>query len=184
MKHVKGVLFLDFVRMLHAHKEVPLDRHLRPEDLRYLAERIDPAAWYPMEVYERMGLAILAEIARGDLQAVREWGRRTIDELLLRQPELFENADALELFMRFHVLRQSLFDFPAAQVTAIHDGQARLEIGYGMSATAEEAAVHQSLGFLERLIEVAGGVSPEVCLRSRSWAGDPATVIQVRWKRR
>lgn len=181
VKKVKGILFVDFVRMLRAHKSVPLGDYLQVGDLVYLNQHIAPAAWYPMEVYERMGLAILAEIAGNDLELVRNWGRQTIDLLIAAQPELF-TTDARETFMRFHVLRQSLFDYPAARITSIHDGEARIEISYGMSARAEEAAVHLSLGFIERLLELSKALNPEVRLRTRSWAGDEATVIHVRWQ--
>ena len=116
------------------------------------------------------------------MELIRKWGRQTIDELVLARPELFAGADAREAFMRFQVLRQSLFDFPAARITAIHDGEARLEISYGMSPKAEEAATYLSLGFLERLLEVSGAVNPEVTLRTRSWEGDETTVILVRWQ--
>lgn len=182
VKHVKGILFVDYVRMLRAHKGTPLGDYLQVGDLEYLIQRIDPTAWYPMDVYERMGLAILAEIAGNDLEMVRNWGRQTIDELALAQPELFAFADVRETFMRFQVLQQSLFDFPAVRITAIHDGEARLEISYGMSPKAEEAATHQSLGFIERLLEIANARNPEVSLRTRSWAGDDTTVILVRWQ--
>ena len=182
MRHVKGILFADYVRMLRAHKGKPLELYLEASDLEYLSQSIDPAGWYPMDGYERMGLAILAEIAREDLELVRKWGRQTIDELARAQPELFACADARETFMRFQVLRQSLFDYPAARITAIHDGEARLEISYGMSPKAEEAATHQSMGFLERLLEISGVCNPEVRLRTRSWKGDDATVILVRWE--
>lgn len=181
MKHVKGSLFVDYVRMLRAHKGTPLESYLQTGDLEYLSQRIDPAAWYPMDVYERMGRAIFAEIAGHDLELARNWGRKTIDELARAQPELFA-VNARETFMRFQVLRQSLFDFPAAQFSAIHDGEARLEISYGMSPQAEEAATHQSMGFLERLLELSGARNPEVRLRSRSWDGDDKTVILVRWQ--
>lgn len=182
MKKVKGILFVDFVRMLRARKGVQLRDYLQVGDLVYLNQLINPDAWYPMEVYERMGLAILAEVAGNDLELVRKWGRQTIDELLLAHPKLFAGADARETFMRFQVLRQSLFDFPAARITAIHDGEARLEISYGMSAKAEEAATQLSIGFLERLLEVAGAGNPEVSLRTRSWQGDATTAILVRWQ--
>ena len=182
MKHVKGILFVDYVRMLRAHKGTPLEDYLQAGDLEYLNQRIDPAGWYPMDVYERMGLAILAKIARNDLELVRNWGRQSIDELALAQPELFASADARETFMRFQVLRQSLFDYPAARIIAIHDGEARLEISYGMSPKAEEAATHQSMGFLERLLEISKASNPEVRLRTRSWEGDDTTVILVRWQ--
>lgn len=182
MKHVKGILFVGYVRMLRAHKRTPLEDYLQPGDLEYLNQRIDPAGWYPMDVYERMGLAILAEIAGNNLALVRDWGRQTIDELALAQPDLFAFADVRETFMRFQVLRQSLFDYPAARITAIHDGAARLEISYGMSPKAEEAATHLSIGFLERLLEISRARNPEVLLRTRSWEGDDTTVILVRWQ--
>ncbi|HEY0788297.1 MAG TPA: hypothetical protein VGE86_06610, partial [Thermoanaerobaculia bacterium] len=76
---MKGVLFADYVRMLRAAKGVTWENHLPAQDLRYLAQRIDINAWYPMETYERMGLAILEGIARGNFQMARAWGRQTID---------------------------------------------------------------------------------------------------------
>jgi hypothetical protein len=182
VRNVKGILFADYVRMLRVHKSTSLGDHLQAGDFEYLSQRIDPVAWYPMDVYERMGLAILAEIAGNDLGLVRHWGRQTIDDLALAQPELFASADAREIFMRFQVLRQSLFDYPAVRITAIHDGEARLEISYGMSPRAEEAATHQSMGFLERLLEISKVGNPEVGLRTRSWEGDDSTVILVRWQ--
>jgi hypothetical protein len=181
VKKVKGILFVDFVRMLRAHKGVPLKDYLQVGDLVYLNQHIAPSAWYPMEVYERMGLAILAEIAGNDLDLVRSWGRQTIDVLVAAQPGLF-TTDARETFMRFHVLRQSLFDYPAARITAIHDGEARVEVAYGMCPKAEEAAIHLSLGFIERLLELSNALNPEVRLRARSWEGDETTVIHVRWQ--
>jgi len=183
VKHVKGILFVDYVRMLRAHKGTQLEDYLQAGDLEYLNQRIDPAGWYPMDVYERMGLAILVEIAGDNLELVRNWGRQTIDELALAQPELFAYADTREAFMRFQVLRQSLFDFPAVRITAIHDGEARLEISYGMSPRAEQAATHQSIGFLQRLLEISGASNPDVRLRARSWDGDDTTVLLVRWQR-
>jgi hypothetical protein len=176
------MLFVDYVRMLRARKGVPLGDYLEVGDHEYLIQHIDPAGWYPMDVYERLGLAILGEIAGNDLELVRNWGRQTIDELAFAQPELFAGADLRETFMRFQVLRQSLFDYPAARITAIHDGEARIEISYGMSPKAEEAATYQSIGFLERLLEISGARNPEVRLRTRSWEGDDTTVIHARWQ--
>jgi hypothetical protein len=181
-RRVKGALFLDYVRMIKAHKEIDWTPHLQQGDREFLEQRIDINSWYPMDVYERFGLAILEEIAHGDLSLAREQGRKTIDELATRLPELFVPSDPRETFMRFQVLRQSLFDFPAASIGAIHDGEARMEIAYGMSPKAEQAATFQSMGFLERLLELSGA-EPNVTLRTRSWEGDETTMIVVKWKR-
>lgn len=180
-RQVKGVLFADYVRMIRASKHVTWSDYLPPQDMPWLSQRIDPNAWYPMETYERMGLAILDGLADGRLEMVREWGRRTIDTLREAEPVLFASSDPRETFMRFQVLRQTLFNFPAAEVVSIRDGRAVLEIRYGMSGRAEEAATWQSVGFLERLMEVSGAKRVAVALLSRSWAGDPNTRIEVTW---
>ena len=59
-RRVKGTLFVDYVRMLRSRREMDWSKHLTAVDLGYLVQRIDPDGWYPMETFERMGLAILA----------------------------------------------------------------------------------------------------------------------------
>jgi hypothetical protein len=66
-RNVKGTLFVDYVRMLRRHRGFDWSRHLTPADLELLTGRIEPESWYPMAAFERMGLAILTEIARGDV---------------------------------------------------------------------------------------------------------------------
>ena len=53
MRHVRGVLFADYIRMIRSQKDVPWRDALHPEDLPYLEEAIDAARWYPMESFER-----------------------------------------------------------------------------------------------------------------------------------
>jgi hypothetical protein len=50
-----------------------------------------------------------------------------------------------------------------------------------MSHRAEEAATWQTLGFFERLLEVAGAREVKAWLSARAWAGDGGTVMQLRW---
>jgi hypothetical protein len=38
-RNVKGVLFLDYVRMIRSHKGVDWATHLLPQDLKYLREK-------------------------------------------------------------------------------------------------------------------------------------------------
>src|SRR5690349_436248 len=92
-RRVKGTLFVDYVRMLRANKEADWSRYLQPGDLEFLSQRIDPSGWYPMESFERMGVAILAEVARGELELVREWGRAQTEWIGQSQPELLAQGD-------------------------------------------------------------------------------------------
>jgi hypothetical protein len=179
---VRGSLFLDYVRMLKSRHEVDWSRHLAPEDLGYLEQRIASEAWYPMAAFERMGIAILDVIARGDLDAVWAWGKSTVPQLVALHRDLLVRNDPRESLMRFHVLRRTFFDFEAASVTRLDDCEVRVQIGYGMSPAAEEAASYQTMGFLEGLVEAAGGEEVKARFVEKAWRGAKATALVVSWR--
>jgi hypothetical protein len=181
-RHVKGVLFLDYVRMLRARKDVEWKRQLTPEDLAFLTERIEPDRWYPMQTFERLGLAILGEIARHDLLVVRAWGRLSAEYLVRDQSGLLVASDPRESLMRIQVLRGSFFDFDALRISELSDTSARVLVDYGMSNRAEQAASYQTLGFLGRLVELAGGSDVRASFEQRTWEGDPVTELSLQWE--
>ena len=181
-RNVKGTLFADYVRTLRARRNVDWARHLDRGDLVYLSERIEPDRWYPMETFERFGLAILDEIARGKLDLVRQFGRWSIDGLCAAHGNLIAPGDPSETLMRFRVLRQSFFDFEALVIDEVYDGEATAIVSYGMRPRAEEAATHQTLGFFERLLEMSGATRVDVRLGMTSWQDDRPTTILMTWE--
>lgn len=181
-RHVKGVLFADYARMMRSQKRIDWARHLGEEDLRWLAVRIAPDDWYPMESFERMGNAILAEIASSDLETVRAWGRYSVDQLLAANPHLVAPGDPVETLMRFRVLRSTYFDFEALEIPTLTDDQAEIVIHYHMGPIAEEAASFQTRGFFERLLELSGAVAVDARFLEHSWAGDPRTTLLIDWQ--
>ena len=181
-RHVKGTLFVDYVRMLRSRKQTEWGRHLAAADLRYLSDRIETNAWYPMETFERFGLAILEEVARGDLFVVRTWGRLQAEYLADKLSGLLVAGDPRESLMRFQVVRQSFFDFDAVTIPELSDASARVFVNYGMGSRAEQAAAHQTLGFFARLVELAGAGSVRSGFEQRAWEGDPKTVVSLEWE--
>jgi hypothetical protein len=97
--------------MLRSRRDVDWSQYLQPIDLSYLVQRIEADTWYPMETFERMGLAILAEIASNDLELVRTFGRMSIDWLVTQHANLVAAFDPRDTLMRFQVLRRSFFDY-------------------------------------------------------------------------
>jgi hypothetical protein len=181
MRQVRGVLFVDYVRMLRAQKSVDWSPYLTPEDRTLLATQIDEAAWYPMATFERMGNAILGTVARGRLVPVEMWGRYSAAQLHAKHPMLLAPNDPVETLNRFRVLRETFFDFPALEVLQLHDGSAEIVMGYHMGMPAEEAASHQTMGFFEGLLELAKAKQIRGTFRERSWAGDPRTRLELTW---
>ena len=180
-RNVKGVLFADYVRMIRSQKGVDWKHHLPAEDLAYLGARIERDKWYPMETFERLGDAILRTVAQSNLEAVRMWGRFSVDQLRATQPALLAEGDPVETLNRFRVLRASYFDFEALEIPVLVDDQAHVVIRYYMGKTAEEAASFQTMGFFERLLELAGASAITALFLQRSWAGDARTLLELNW---
>ena len=180
-RHVAGVLFVDYVRMLRNHGGRSLAPHLNAEDLPYLEAKVDPGAWYPMATFERFGLAILKVVAEGNLQHVRVWGQVSASRVAASVPDLLVPGDPRESLMRLQVFRRCFFDFEALSILQISDTSADVWIGYGMSPAAEEAACIQTLGFFEGLVELAHGTSVKSSFPESAWVGDRRTVLSLGW---
>jgi hypothetical protein len=180
-RHVKGILFVDYVRTMRRHKAVDWAQHLQPVDVGFLAQRIDPEGWYPMETFERLGNAILMEVPEIDLEAVRLWGRVSVNVLVDTYPDLLVPNEPVETLMRCRVMRSSFFDFEAVAVPMLFEGQAQVEVSYHMGARAEEAANYQTLGFFEQILEIAGATKVEAAFVERAWKGDARSLLELKW---
>ena len=180
--HVKGVLFADYVRMLRAHRGRTWHEFLEPEDIVFLHQEIDLDTWYPMETFERLGVAIFQVIAEGDLGLVRDWGRASVDRIVGTNEDVLVRGDPRESLMRFFVLRRSLFDFEALSMLQLCDASASIGVEYGMLPMAERAAAVQTMGFFESLIALAGGGDVHGEFLEMSWRGDRQTIIGFAWQ--
>ncbi len=179
---VRGVLFADYVRMIRRVQGVDWSQRLRPEDMSHVLQRVDPDGWYSMATFERLGEEIFREVAKGDVNLVRVWGRFSVDPLHEQTPGLVANLDPADTLMRFRVLRATYFDFDALEVPVLADDHAQLVIRYYMGPVAEEAAAFQTLGFFERLLELAGADDVRSEFLERAWKGDARTLLDLRWK--
>lgn len=154
---------------------------LRVEDLALVQQHISPEVWYPMASFERLGLAILANFEGAGLDAVRLWGSYSAHQFVRDHAALLAESDPVETLMRLRVQRATLFDFPAFDISTLTDEHAVVTMGYGMGATAEEAACHQTLGFCESIVALAGGQNVRGALGELSWLGAPLTTLVLDW---
>lgn len=155
---------------------------LRVEDLALVQQRIELDAWYPMSSFERLGLAILANFEGAGLDAVRLWGHVSAQQFAHDHQSLVAQGDAVETLMRLKVQRATLFDFPAFDIPTLTDYHAVVTVNYRMSPTAEEAACHQTLGFCEGVLSLAGARSVRGKLGELSWLGAAHTALVLDWQ--
>jgi len=180
-RRVRGVLFVDYVRMARGRKDVRWADHLEAEDLMCLAQKVDPEGWYPMETFERLGVAILKEVALGQLDGVRMWGRFQVPGVRKQFPMLVADGEPRETMMRFGVLADSFFDYGALAVESVTDDHAKVAIRYRMGKVAEETASWQSMGFFEGLLEAAGAREIHARFLSKAWEGADKTILELYW---
>jgi hypothetical protein len=167
--------------MIRRRKDVEWARRLSDEDVAYLKQRIEPDDWYPMETFERFGVAILSEHG-GSLDAVRLWGRLSANQYSAEHVDLVAPHDPVESLMRLKVLRSTLFDFPAFDIPMLNDSHAHVVVTYHMGPVAEEAACHQTMGFCEQILSLAGAIDVQSSFEERSWTGDPRTLCSFEWR--
>lgn len=181
-RNVKGILYVDYVRTLRRHV-ADWQRVLPPDVAAVVSARAEIDQWYPMATFERLGLAILEHVVRGEIDAVRLWGRETLKVVLPHFPELIAPGDPRESLMRFQNFFLALFDFETVGLQDLNDEEADFSVRWGMSPRAEEAATFQAIGFFEELVTAAGGRNVRTKLHSRSWMPkEPPTTFSLHWE--
>ncbi len=168
--------------MIRRRKEVDWSRFLSAEDLPYTQQQIAPDGWYPMEVFERLGNAILEHNEAVTLAAVRMWGHVSLTTATAAYPTLIAPGNPVEALMRLKVLRATMFDFQAFDIPMLSNGHAHIAVNYHMGSKAEEAACFQTMGFCEGVVLLAGGTKVEGRFLQRSWAGDAKTLMDLQWE--
>ncbi len=109
---VKGSVLVDFVKVIQATKHIEWDKYLLPEDLELTRSMVIPSNWYPMEAYQRMGLAVWKLVAGENEGIARTFGKQAMQKLLDGPYRRLLKQDDPHLAMqKFMELRQTLFNF-------------------------------------------------------------------------
>lgn len=181
MRQVRGLLFLDYVRMLRRARVDP--GLLHADDVKYVTtERIDPFEWYPMATFERFGLAILDHIVGGERDAIRLWGRSRLEGVVQAFPELIVANDPPASIEKFHGFFKDSFDFETLTLARLEPGRLELLVSYGMSPRAEEAAAWQTAGFFETVVTSSGGLGVKSTLQPHDWASHAPATFGLEWR--
>jgi hypothetical protein len=128
-RRVKGSVVLDMVKVIRAFKDLPWDQYLTPEDFEIVKSMVIPTAWYPIEAYQRMGLAVYKLVAKESDDVVRKFGQAAMKELLSGpyRPFLVKD-DPVEAVHKFFELRKSMFNFSKTVVEKTGDKSIHIKI--------------------------------------------------------
>lgn len=179
--HVKGSMLMFVVRGIRGGGIENFEGLLTDEDRKLAAQKILPISWYPFESYKRLLDALVALVARGDMNVVRQWGRdygSTILDSIYRS--IIVAGSPYRSLKSYEQRFASFYDFGVVEVTDSGPGTAEVVL---RDFDPEWEAIYQLIyGWFERTAELAGARNPRVVFTSRSWTGDPYTGYRISWQ--
>jgi len=181
-KNVKGALFLDYVRMVKKRPQVDWSKHLAQADLEMLKQMILPSQWYPLESYQRFGVAVFHELAKGDVEVVRAWGRQSMTELYKVYQNLVDKDDPVKSLEKFQLLRGRFFDFEGVVVIPQGRNRVQIKLELAFEQVADAAYAWQMLGAFEQLLELSGARNLKHSFLRKSWEGAADTMLELNWE--
>jgi len=72
---VKGSMMMFVVKGVRPAGVEHFDLLINDDDRAFLNQRILPINWYPFDSYKRLFDSLVAVVARGNSQTIRQWGR-------------------------------------------------------------------------------------------------------------
>jgi hypothetical protein len=181
-KKVKGTMLMDYVRLIRANKDKDWNNYIKKEDWDIINSKILMTKWYPLEVYQRCGMAAFKILGRGNLEIARFNGK-------ISGKIMFENIytmitsdkDTMKGINRFVTIHGSLFNFSTLSFEQVGAKHARIYHNYDPNDPADKPFCHQLMGVFDILIDMTGGRNSRIELNSKQWEGAPATVFDITW---
>ena len=178
---VKGSMLMFVVKGIRGGGIENFERFLTDGDRELAAQKILPISWYPFESYKRMLDALVAVVARGDMNVVRQWGRdygSTIIDGIYRSTIV--DGSPYQSLKKYEQRFASFYDFGVVEVTDAGPGTSEVVL---RDFDPEWEAIYQLIhGWFGRTAELAGARNPRVEFTSRSWTGDPHTGYSITWQ--
>jgi len=183
MRRVKGSIMLDFVKVVHRARHLPWDRYLTAQDFELVESMILPSSWYPLETYQRIGLAVYELLGQGRPENARRWGQESMARLMegVYQKALLK-GDPLEAIKSFITLRKTLIDFGEFALNPIGPGQVEFIMFEVNEIPGLEPFSHMFVGNMEKLAAANGGREVTVEFSDQRRNDRPARVFQIRWR--
>ncbi len=159
---VKGTMIIDYVRLVRAHKDIDWDKWLDPGDWEVINNEVMYSAWYPYALFRRLGWASYQEIAGGDPEMIRAFGRFNMQSLLKVYHNLLIPNDPAASVAQIARTWGNFFQGEGVESKIVDRGSHW--VTYQMQAPDKEsepekivAFAHQLSGQLLELVEAAKG---------------------------
>jgi len=181
-RYVKGSLIVDYVKMIRSNPKLAWAEQLTPQELEQVNQMILPGSWYPLEFFQRIGLATFKLIAKGNLQVIRLFGRASADRMNAENPGLISVGRARDTLRKYRLIQDRLYSFKPVQTDDLAP-QHLLVHTYSLPNETEAKLIMEIVsGTMERLIELSGGRNIQIRLIEAAWEGAGQNTLEVTWE--
>ena len=183
-RSVKGSVILDYVKMIRANPHLPWSDHLQPGDLEVINQLILPASWYPLDLFQRVGLAVFKLVAKENYSLLRAYGRALADKMHAENPGLLVKGRPLDTLHKYRAIQDRLYSFKALDTEDISPQHMIVRI-YSLSLPEDigiAVYIEQISGTMERLVELSGGGQVRVQLLESVLQGAKQKTLEITWE--
>ena len=180
-RYVKGILLVDYIKMIRANPDLPWSEHLSAEDLEQANQLILPGSWYPIEFFQRIGMAVFKVVAKGNYQLIHAYGRSLAEKMNAENPGMVSKGRPRDTLRKYRAIQDRLYSFKPVETEDL--GPGHLVVKTFSKPDGPEAQVIMEIvaGTIERLIELAGGSNVKTKLLEAVWEGEDQNALEVKW---
>jgi len=180
-RSVKGNVVLDYVKMIKANPDKPWSEILLPGDFDIIKQMVLPGSWYPMEFFQRTGVAVYKLIANEDLNLVRLMGLANGDKMFENYPGVVTKGDAYATVEKFIQIQRNFYSFHAFDFEKLGASEMLVTIYYEPDDPAFIPYVEQIFGTMGRLLELAGYPKMDFEVKEFEEPHQKKATVHVKW---
>jgi len=181
-RYVKGSVVLDYAMMVRANPDLPWSDHLSADELDQVKQMILPGSWYPIQFFQRIGLAVFKLVAKESNPLLRAYGASLADRLNEDHPGMVTEGSPRDTLEKYVNIQRSFYSFDAFEI----EEKAPTRLLVHIYSTPEEVEIpvyiEQICGMVERLLELSGRPDAEMKLTNSEDNGQVTSTMDVSWE--
>jgi hypothetical protein len=181
-RFVKGSVLVDYVKLMRASPQLPWADHLSPADLEQLNAMILPASWYPVDLFQRLGLAVFRLLSKESFEVVRGYGRFLAEQMNAQNPGLMVKGRPRDTLNKFQVIQDRLFSYKVVEIKEQVPGRCIFQANFLPQDVGIKIYMEVTAATLGRLIEFSGGRNVRARVIEGMWQGGSSNVMELTWE--
>jgi hypothetical protein len=181
-RSVKGGVIVDYLKIIRANPSLPWAEHLSAEDLAALDQMVLPASWYPIELFQRMGVAIFKLVSREKYSVVHAFAAALADRMAKENPGMLSAQSPRDTLKKFLAIQSRLYNFKMFESEDSGPRQMALQVNARREDVGKRLLVEICCATVKRLIELSGGKNIKVNTVEAMWEGGERNRVEVAWE--